>query len=111
MRIFNLFLRRAGVRAVPVRVSSPVSRLTVECRRADLPDIRRRICAEFKAAGLHIAALRVDFAPEAHMVRACVTVDCSREQRPALMREARRLGASPGIRGIRWGDHRRAAMN
>lgn len=112
MRIFNLFLRRAGVRAVPVRAPSPVSRLTVECQRADLPDVRRRICADFKAAGLRIATLRVDRAPEPHLVRACVTVDCSREQRATLMHQARRLGAHPGIRGVRWGDHRHAgALN
>lgn len=108
MRIFNFFLRRAKVRAVPVRASGLVSRLTVECRRADLPDVRRRICADFKEAGLHIATLQVDHSPEPLWIRACVTVDCSSEQCAALMRQARSLGACPGIRGVRWGDHRRA---
>lgn len=111
MRLFNLFLRRAGVRTTPVRVPSSVSRLTVVCPRHVLPELRKQIYLDFEAAGLKVAGLLVDHARQEGMARACVTVNCPPELRAVLMSQARRLQSIPGVAQVQWGDRRHIALN
>jgi len=111
MRLFNLFLRRAGVRPTPVRIPSSVSRFTVECPRDQLVQVRKQIYLGFEGAGLQVATLRVDHAQEQDMARACVTVHCPPELRPVLMSQARQLSQYPGVRHVQWGDRRHSVLN
>jgi hypothetical protein len=111
MRLFNLFLRRAGVQAAPVRVASSVSRLTVVCPRHALADVRKQIYLNFEAAGLRVAKLLVDHARQHDMARACITVDCPPELRSVLMSQARMLSSFPGVQQVQWGDRRHIALN
>lgn len=111
MRLFNLFLRRAGVQSVPVRAVSPVSRLTVVCPRHILAEVRKQIYMDFEAAGLSVAHLRVDRTPRRDMASACVTVNCPPELRSVLMSQARQLSAYPGVHQVQWGDRRHIALN
>lgn len=111
MRLFNLFLRRAGVQPAPVRVPNPVSRFTVVCPRHLLADLRKQIYLDFEAAGLQIAGLMVDHAQQHDMARACVTVNCPPELRSVLMSQARQLSAYPGVQQVQWGDRRHIALN
>ena len=111
MRLFNLFLRRAGVQSVPARSSSAVSRLTVECPRHVLPGLRKQIYTDFEAAGLQIAALRIDHAHSRELARACVTIRYNPQSRRALMDQARQLGSYPGVQRVRWGAASQHALN
>lgn len=111
MRLFSLFLRRAGVQPAPVRKPSNVSRLTVICPRHQLADIRKQIYANFQAAGLKIQTLTVDHAAGHEMSSACVTVLCPPAMRPALMSQARRLRDAQGVHQVHWGDRRHIALN
>ncbi len=111
MRLFNLFLRRAGVQAVPAPASSAVSRLTVECPRHVLPGLRKQIYTDFEAAGLQIAALRIDHAQSHGLARACVTIRYSPEARRTLMDQARQLGSYPGVQRVHWGAAAQHALN
>ncbi|PLC51497.1 hypothetical protein CR159_00150 [Pollutimonas subterranea] len=111
MRLFNLFLRRAGVQTAPVRVPSSVSRLTVVCPRHILADVRKQIYQDFEAAGLSVANLLVDHAPQQGMATACVTVNCPPELRSVLMSQARQISAYPGVQRVQWGDRRHIALN
>src|SRR3546814_3833629 len=96
MRLFNLFLRRAGVQAAPIRVPSRVSRLTVVCPHNVLADVRKQIYLGFEAAGLRVSAVSVDGARQQGLARACVTVNCPPELRSVLMSQARELSSFPG---------------
>ena len=49
MRLFHLFLRRAGVRPAVPRSARNTSRLTVVCPREHLVDVRRRIYRDLHA--------------------------------------------------------------
>jgi hypothetical protein len=109
--MFNLFLRRAGVRGVPAVLPKTTSRLTVECPRDALADVRRQIYQGFNTGGLRVATLQVDHARNQAMARTCVTVDCPPELRPQLMDQARLLGSHPGVHRVQWGDHRLSALN
>ncbi len=111
MRLFDLFLRRAGVQPAPMRVRHSLSRLTVVCPRKDMADVRKQIYVEFKAAGIKVATLRVDRAHDSDMATACVTVSCPPELRADLMRRARQIRAYPGVHQVQWGDHRHIALN
>lgn len=111
MRLFNLFLRRAGVQAAPVRVAKRISRLTVVCPSHLLADVRKQIHLDFEAAGLSIANLMVDPAQQHNMATACVTVNCPPELRSVLMSQARRLSSYPGVQRVQWGDRRHVALN
>jgi hypothetical protein len=111
MRLFNLFLRRAGVHTVPVRVPSAVSRLTVVCPSHMLADLRKQIYLDFEAAGLKVSKLLVDHAKQDNMALACVTVACPPELRSVLMSQARQLSNLPGVRKVQWGDRRHIALN
>ena len=111
MRLFNLFLRRAGVQSAPVRIPSSVSRLTVVCPRHILADVRKQIYLDFEAAGLQVANLLVDHAKKQDMARACVTVNCPPELRSVLMSQARQLSSYPGVHQVQWGDRRHIALN
>lgn len=111
MRMFNLFLRRAGVQGTPAVVAKTMSRLTVECPRDALADIRRRIYQGFNTGGLRVATLQVDNARNQAMARTCITVSCPPELRPQLMNQARLLGSHPGVHKVQWGDHRHSALN
>src|SRR3546814_6626120 len=84
MRLFNLFLRRAGVQAAPIRVPSRVSRLTVVCPHNVLADVRKQIYLGFEAAGLRVSAVSVDGARQQGLARACVTVNRSEEHTSEL---------------------------
>lgn len=111
MRLFNLFLRRAGVQPAPVRVPRSLSRLTVVCPRNILADLRKQIYLDFEAAGLPVSGLMVDHATQHDLARACVTVNCPPELRSVLMTQARRLSAYPGVQQVQWGDRRHIALN
>ncbi len=111
MRLFHLFLRRAGVQASAARGTRNSSRLTVVCPRDQLASVRRQIYRDLHAGEIQIAHLSIDYGQPAGMVRASVTVDCPPPLRPELMSRARRLQAHPGIREIHWGATRRHALN
>jgi len=111
MRLFHLFLRRAGVRPAVPRSARNTSRLTVVCPREHLVDVRRRIYRDLHADGIQIAQLSVDYGQPAGMVRASIMVDCPAPLRAELMSRARRLQAYPGIHEIHWGAARRHALN
>ncbi|MGE4368502.1 MAG: hypothetical protein AB7E12_02365 [Burkholderiaceae bacterium] len=108
MRLFNLFLRRAGVQGLPVRGQTAVSRLTIECPREVLPELRRRIYHEFDGRGLQVASLSIDHAQARHMARACITIRYNPNERRALVSQARQLGQIPGVQSVHWGT--RAAV-
>lgn len=111
MRLFNLFLRRAGVQQAPIRQHNPLSRLTIVCPRKDMAGVRRRIYLDFNAAGIKVATLQVDRASDPGMATACVTVNCPPELRGVLMDRARLIRAYPGVHQVQWGDHRHIALN
>src|SRR3546814_5465281 len=111
MRLFNLFLRRAGVQAAPIRVPSRVSRLTVVCPHNVLANVRKQIYLGFEAAGLRVSAVSVDGARQQGLARACVTVNCPPELRSVLMSQARELSSFPGVHQVQWGDRRPIALN
>ncbi|WP_041683202.1 hypothetical protein [Pusillimonas sp. T7-7] len=111
MRLFNLFLRRAGVQSAPVRVPSSTSRLTVVCPRNLLADVRKQIYLGFEGSGLRVATLMVDHALTHDMARACVTIHCPPELRSVLMSQARQLSQFPGVHKVQWGDRRHIALN
>ena len=111
MRLFNLFLRRAGVQSAPIRIPSRVSRLTVVCPQHVLADVRKQIYHDLEAAGLRVAAMSVDRAQQQGLARACVTVNCPPELRPVLMSQARQLSSLPGVHQVQWGDRRHIALN
>lgn len=111
MRLFHLFLRRAGVQAAAARGPRNSSRLTVVCPREHLASVRRQIYRDLHAGDIQIAHLSIDYGEPAGMVRASVTVDCPPPLRSELMQRARRLQTHPGIREIHWGAARRPALN
>ena len=111
MRLFNLFLRRAGVQRMPVRAGNPLSRLTVVCPRNVLADVRKQIYLDFEAAGLRVATLQVSSSQDPDMATACVTVNCPPELRPVLMEQARQLRVRPGVHRVQWGDQRHIVLN
>ncbi|NLY28380.1 MAG: hypothetical protein GX049_12710 [Alcaligenaceae bacterium] len=116
MRLFNLFLRRAGVQSTrSVSAASlpdrSVSRLTVECPRTVLPELRRQICLDFEAAGLELEALRIDSAQNLDMARACLTIRYTPANRRALMSQARQISEFPGVQRVQWGDRAGKALN
>lgn len=111
MRLFHLFLRRAGVQPSAVRSPRSTSRLTVVCPREHLASVRRSIYRDLHSDGIQIAQLSIDYGEPAGMVRASVTVDCPPTLRPELMSRARRLQAHPGIHEIQWVAARRHALN
>ena len=111
MRLFHLFLRRAGVQPASVRAVRNTSRLTVVFPREYLPAVRRQIYRDLHADGIEIAHLSIDYGQPAGMVRASVTVDCPPLLRTELMSRARRLQTHPGIREIHWATARRHALN
>ena len=111
MRLFHLFLRRAGVQPVAARQARNTSRLTVVCPRENLADVRRRIYRDLHADGIQIAQLSIDYGEPAGMVRASVMVDCPPTLRSELMSRARRLQSYPGIHEIHWGAARQHALN
>lgn len=111
MRLFHLFLRRAGVPSTVALGARNSSRLTVVCPREHLAAVRRQIYRDLHADGIQIARLSIDYGQPAGMVRASVTVDCPPTLRPELMSRARRLQAYPGIHEIHWGAARQHALN
>src|SRR5690625_4877637 len=100
MRLFDLFLRRAGVEHATIPVRKPVSRLTVVCPRGDLAKVRRQIYTDFRAAGLKVAGMQVDHGNGSGLATACVTVKCPPELRGVLMDRARQLRSNPSVRGL-----------
>jgi hypothetical protein len=106
MRLFDLFLRRAGVDRAQVSRRRDTSRLTVVCPRDSLEVVRKRICLDFSAAGLAVSQFEVDGGGQAGLASACVTVDCPPELRAELMLQARRLSASPDVRHVQFGAQR-----
>jgi len=111
MRLFNLFLRRAGVRQAPAPVRKSLSRLTIMCPRSDLAQLRKQIYTDFGAAGLKVAGMQVDHGSHSDIATACVTVNCPPELRTVLMDRARQLRSNPSVRELQWGDHRHIALN
>lgn len=105
MRMFDLFLRRAGVgAATSLNRRRAVSRLTVECSRQHLPALRKQICLDFQAAGLDVTHMQVMAGAAPELASACITVTCLPERRPVLMDQARLLHANPDVRGVRFGQ-------
>ena len=76
MRLFHLFLRRAGVPTSAARTPRKSSRLTVVCPREHLVAVRRQIYRDLHADGIQIAQLSIDYGQPVGMVRASVTIDC-----------------------------------
>ena len=111
MRLFNLFLRRAGVKPGATPLRTPLSRLTVVCPHKVLADVRKQIYVDFKAAGLRVTTVQVGHTDDRQMASACVTVNCPPELRPALMTQARQISAYPGVHKVQWGDHRHIVLN
>ena len=112
MRLFNLFLRRAGVQPAPAVFRKPASsRLTVVCDSGQMATVRRSIYQSFSAAGLKVVSLQVGHATDPTLVSACVTVTCPPEMRSVLMKQARSLSGADGVRDVRWGDHRHIVLN
>ncbi len=110
MRIFDLFLRRAGVdRPATLAGRRASSRLTVVCAREALGAVRKQICLDFKAAGLSVAQMQVDQGHGEALASACITVNCPPDMRDVLMTQARQLRENPAICSVRFGDQRRAA--
>ncbi|MFC4273712.1 hypothetical protein [Achromobacter aloeverae] len=109
MRIFDLFLRRAGVdRPATLAGRRASSRLTVVCARDALGAVRKQICLDFKAAGLSVAQMQVDHGHDRALASACITVNCPADMRQVLMSQARQLRDNPAIRSVRFGDQRGA---
>jgi len=107
MRLFDMFLRRAGLtRADALRRRRAVSRLTVECRDDMLSGLRQRIYTDFRAAGLNVSQVQIRHGEPGRMASACVTVDCPAEKRAELMSQARRLGEHPGVHRVQFGAMR-----
>ena len=111
MRLFNLFLRRAGVRQASVPVRKPLSRLTFTCPRGELAQVRKQIYTNFSASGITVADIQVDPGTQSELAMACVTVNCPPELRPVLMDRARQLRSNPLVQGLQWGDRRRIDLN
>lgn len=111
MRLFDLFLRRAGIEHAHLPVRNSVSRLTVVCPRGDLAKLRRQIYTDFRAAGLKIAGMHVVHGTDSDLATACVTVKCPPELRNVLMDRARHLRLNPSVRAMQWGDRRHIALN
>jgi hypothetical protein len=112
MRLFNLFLRRAGVQSAPVAVRKPASsRLTVVCQRDQMAGVRRAIQKNFQSVGLKVVSLQVGQSADPALVTALLTVSCAPEMRPVLMKQARELSSVTGVCGVRWGDHRHIVLN
>lgn len=111
MRLFHLFLRRAGVPATAARTPRTSSRLTIVCPRDQLPAVRRQIYRDLHSDGIQISHLSVDYGQKVGMVRARVTIDCPPVLRSELMSRARRLQQHPGIHEIHWGTARPHALN
>jgi hypothetical protein len=109
MRVFDLFLRRAGVDrdAMPDRRNAS-SRLTVVCPRDAMSAVRKHIMSDFKAAGLTVSQLQVGQTDDRQLASACITVKCPAEMRSVLMSQARQLQAHPKIQHVHFGDLRRA---
>jgi hypothetical protein len=109
MRVFDLFLRRAGVGrvAMPARRDAS-SRLTIVCPREALSAIRKQVVSDFKAAGLTVSQLQVEQGDDRQLASACITVECPAEMRIVLMSQARQLQAHPKISHVHFGDLRRA---
>ncbi|MCD0504277.1 hypothetical protein [Bordetella petrii] len=104
MRLFDLFLRRAGVdRANSSQRRQGTSRLTIVCPRDALGAVRKQICLDFGAAGLDVAQFQIDSGRDADFASACITVNCPPELRPELMSQARRLRANPAVRHVHFG--------
>ena len=91
MRLFDMFLRRAGLtRADALRRNRAVSRLTIECPENMLSGLRQRIYADFRAAGLNVSQVQIQRGEGGQMASACVTVDCPADKRAELVSQARR---------------------
>lgn len=111
MRLFNLFLRRAGIKQAPLPVRNSLSRFTVMCSRKDMADVRKHIYSGFGAAGLKVAGMRVERGRDPDLAAACVTVNCPPELRQVLVNQTRQLRDYPSVRNVQWGDHRHIALN
>ncbi|MFA4913768.1 MAG: hypothetical protein EOO27_24670 [Comamonadaceae bacterium] len=110
MRLFELFLRRAGVdRAQAPDRGRAVSRLTVECPRDMLGSVRKQICLDFQAAGLDVSQVQVGASADADMASACITVNCAADSRSTLMAQARRLNDNPAVHRVRFGRRGKAS--
>lgn len=104
MRLFDLFMRRAGVdRASSLNRRRATSRLTIVCPRDALGDVRKQICLDFGAAGLDVTQFQIDSSRDADYASACITVNCPPELRAELMSQARRLQANPVVRRVHFG--------
>jgi len=105
MRLFDLFLRRAGVERSETGSRRPgTSRLTLVCPRESLDSLRKQICLDFSEAGLNVSQFQVDAGgAQADLASACITVDCPPGLRGELMSQARRLSANPVVRHVHFG--------
>lgn len=112
MKIFNLFLRRAGVQPALVRPGTlSVSRLSVICPRHDMASVRKRIYTGFEAAGLRVTNLSVDHSDSHETARARVTISCPPEMRAVLMTQARQVQDYPEVLNVQWERRQRNALN
>jgi len=104
MRLFDLFLRRAGVdRASAVSGRHGTSRLTVVCQSDDVGSLRKQVCSDFGAVGLSVTQFQIDANRDAGYASACITVNCPPDLRSELMSQAKRLQANPVVRHVQFG--------
>ena len=111
MRLFHLFLRRAGMQAAQARGSCSTSRLTVVCSREHLPSVRRQIHRNLNSDGIQVTQLSVDYGEPAGTVRASITIECPPGRRAELMSRARQLQGTTGVHEVRWASGRKHALN
>jgi len=110
MRMFELFLRRAGLDGAPtLGRERAVSRLTVECSRDMVGRVRKQIWHDFQAAGLDVSQVQVGAGSHAEMASACITVNCAADSRSTLMAQARRLNDNPAVHRVRFGRRTRTS--
>ncbi|MGO3743454.1 hypothetical protein [Kerstersia sp.] len=101
MRIFDLYLRRAGLAGAATRTQHrSMQRLMLDCDASRLGDLRRQICLDLRDAGLEVSALRVGPGVVDGSVHAYLDVDCPPERRAAMMCQVRRLREHPGVRRL-----------
>lgn len=110
MRMFDLYLRRAGLAAAANRYRSrSVQRLVLDCDATMLGELRRQICLDLREAGLEVSSLRVVPGMVSGSAQACLDVDCPPERRAAMMCQVRRLRTQPGVHRLDVDESLRAA--
>ncbi len=107
MRFFDLFLRRSGVSrdrvyTIPTRTTS---RFTIICSNKSISAVRKQICLNFSAVGLHITKFQIFPFKKRGFVSACITVTCPRQLRRELHFQTRILNENPAVDQVKFGSN------